>query len=72
MCGGTKDTDNETLVVGAGSMMQQTEDCGKCYVKVHSFVFGQVRCDQSSVILELKILKLILGIRNCRDVYTFV
>lgn len=58
MCGGTKDTDNETLVVDVDPMMQQSEDCGKCCVKVHSFVLGQVRCDQSSVIIEFKILKL--------------
>jgi hypothetical protein len=69
MCGGTKDTDNETLVVGVDPMMQQTEDCGKCYVKVHSFVFGAVTCDQSSVTLQFKILILFWGIRNYRYVY---
>jgi hypothetical protein len=68
MCGATEDTDNQTLVVGVYSMMQQTEDCRKCYVKFRSIVIGQVACDQLSVIPEFEVLKLFSRVRNHHNV----
>jgi hypothetical protein len=68
MCGGSEDTDNETLVVAVYSMTQQTEDCGKCYVKFHCIVVSQVSCDQSLVVPEFEALKLFSAVRNYRNV----
>lgn len=49
-----EDTDNETLVVCVGPMMQRSGGYGQCDVKVHSFVFSKLSCDQSSVIFKSK------------------
>lgn len=55
VCEGTKDIDNETLVVCVDPMMQRSGYCVKCAVKVHTLVSSEVSHDQSSVAFELKI-----------------